>query len=271
MLQGIDDLSIEELQNQLLEIQRKIKEKEKDGLIEKVASGLKEHDLEFIHEVLAIVEGKKSLEKAVRKDRPAGASKPFRIGKTEVYLRNGKVFFGIQEIKYTRLDKNGTLRISKEGKGLPPKVSSLPPHLQKVVLSLPQKGASSVESNDEPNALGQHPEPSDQALESIASSGATAVDIAPEEAPVPSIPPQVGVADAEPIESSDSPEDSSADSDQPDLSASPEEPAPRRRKTAKTKSVTQEEESSLPMELDRGDTSTPARKPERISLQESLF
>jgi len=139
MTQTIDDLSIEELQNRLLEIQEKIKEKEKNSLIDQLAELLRQKETGFIQELLDLANGKKTLEPKLPKPEPIEKKPSKFVGKSEVYLRGGKVFYGIQEVKYTRLDRNGILRISKDGKGLPPKVESLPAHIQKIVLALPQK------------------------------------------------------------------------------------------------------------------------------------
>lgn len=259
MLQGIDDLSIEELQNQLLEIQKKIKEKEKESLIEKIATGLRGHDLPFIQEILEIVEGIKNLEKTPRKEKTPSV-KPFRIGKTEVYLRQGKVFFGIQEIKYTRLDKNNILRISKEGKGLPPKVSSLPPHIQKVVLALPQKN---------------EPQGSDPAqVEDTDPSTPAPTSVAPQDEPLPTEPeptPEPPPASAPaPLASPEPPVDTPSEA--------PEAPSPatagaRKRKPApKTDHEATEGQTSESVPVPEAATPVATRAKEPVvSLQESLF
>lgn len=255
MLQGIDDLSIEELQNQLLEIQKKIKEKEKESLIEKIATGLRGHDLPFIQEILEIVEGIKNLEKAPRKEKTPSV-KPFRIGKTEVYLRQGKVFFGIQEIKYTRLDKNNILRISKEGKGLPPKVSSLPPHIQKVVLALPQKNEPQGSEPAQP----EDTDPSTPAPTSVAPQDEP-LPTEPEPAPEPS-PASAPLAPPEP--SVDIPTD-------PPEAPPPATAGARKRKPAIAKvdpEATESETEPTPMDVPAPPTR--AREPV-VSLQESLF
>ncbi len=252
MLQGIDDLSIEELQNQLLEIQKKIKEKEKESLIEKISASLRGRDLQFIQEVQEIVEGKKSLEKPLRKEKKPSSSKPFKIGKTEVYLRQGKVFFGIQEIKYTRLDKNNTLRISKEGKGLPPKVSSLPPHIQKVVLALPQK-------NESPDpAMVNDTEPSEAQADALSSVSHPNPEQAPESA---------AAQEQAPVSTSE--ESPKATSDAP-----PAAPASRKRKSAPPRdepgAAEPEAPDSNPSPDDTPPVSAKAKEPV-VSLQESLF
>lgn len=258
MLHGIDDLSIEELQNQLLEIQKKIKEKEKESLIEKISASLRGRELLFIQEVQAIVEGKKSFEKAVRKERQPSA-KPFKIGKTEVYLRQGKVFFGIQEIKHTRLDKNNTLRISKEGKGLPPKVSSLPPHIQKVVLALPQK--HETPGSDPAPASDTEPPASAPAIQSPPNEPTS-----PEPESVPDTPLVVEPATmATPEGSPETPSE--------EFSTAP--PAPvRKRKPGASKENPGAPESETPESTQGPDDAPPApskAKEAVVSLQESLF
>ncbi len=258
MLQGIDDLSIEELQNQLLEIQKKIKEKEKESLIEKISASLRGRDLLFIQEVQEIVEGKKSLESRPRKEKQPSA-KPFKIGKTEVYLRQGKVFFGIQEIKYTRLDKNNTLRISKEGKGLPPKVSSLPPDIQKVVLALPQKRETSA--SDPAPASDMEPSASAPAVEPYPAAPTN-----PEPESVPDTPLAVDPTPmATPEESPETPSDESSTTS----------PAPaRKRKLAAPKNDPGATESEQPESNQVPEDAPPAptkAKEAVVSLQESLF
>lgn len=259
MLHGIDDLSIEELQNQLLEIQKKIKEKEKESLIEKISASLRGRELLFIQEVQAIVEGKKSFEKAVRKEKLPSA-KPFKIGKTEVYLRQGKVFFGIQEIKHTRLDKNNTLRISKEGKGLPPKVSSLPPHIQKVVLALPQKHETPASDPTTPTSSNEPSAPAS------ASEAPLYEPTSPEPESVPDTPLAVEPAPMTvPEESPVIPSDES--------STAPPTPM-RKRKPSAPKEDPGATESTPPESNQAPDDAPPApakAKEAVVSLQESLF
>jgi|GEM_PF-4289766 len=147
MTQTIDDLSIEELQNRLLEIQEKIKEKEKDNLIDQLAQALRLKETAFIQELLELARREKAPITKIPRPAPVEKKPSKFVGKSEVYLRGGKVFYGIQEVKYTRLDRNGILRISKDGKGLPPKVESLPAHIQRLVLALPQKKEIAPASN----------------------------------------------------------------------------------------------------------------------------
>ncbi len=255
MLNGIDDLSIEELQNQLLEIQKKIKEKEKESLIEKITASLRGRDLPFIQEVQAIVDGKKSLENAPRKEKQPSV-KPFKIGKTEVYVRQGKVFFGIQEIKYTRLDKNNILRISKEGKGLPPKVSSLPPHIQKLVLALPQKNdsvATPTPTDDEQgNAeTANLPAPDIQPPPEPESVQDPTISDEPTPVPPPETPPEAPKAESDTLPT----------------------PSVRKRKPAASKDDFGLTEAQSPEPVAATEAPTPpARQKEPVaSLQESLF
>ncbi len=259
MLHGIDDLSIEELQNQLQEIQKRIKEKEKDGLIEKISASLRDRDLVFIQEVQAIVDGKKSLERASRKEKQPSI-KPFKIGKTEVYLRQGKVFFGIQEIKYTRLDKNNILRISKEGKGLPPKVSSLPPHIQKVVLALPQKNEP---QGSDPAPL-EDPDPSQPAPTPVAPLEAP-LPAEPEPAPEP-VPAGAPAPFASPEPSVDIPYDA------PEAPPSAAAAVRKRKPAPKTDHEATEDQASesVPVPEAAPPVATRAKEPV-VSLQESLF
>lgn len=137
MSETFDHLSIEELQSKLVQIQRRIQEKEKQQVIEKITDLLKSREPAYVHSVLAFVEGKRVQEvreKAPLPPTPREEEKPKKEGG---YLRNGKVFFGIQEIKFTKYDKNQVLRISKEGKGLPPRVDAFPDEIRDALLALP--------------------------------------------------------------------------------------------------------------------------------------
>ena len=149
MSENLDHLSIEELQSQLVQIQRRIQEKEKLQVIEKITDLLKLREPEFVHTVLDLVEGQKNLrpvEKTPEKTPVALEEKPKKEG---AYLRNGKIFFGIQEIKFTKFDKNQVLRISKEGKGLPPRVDAFPDEIRNALLTLPVRSEATPPSPSE--------------------------------------------------------------------------------------------------------------------------
>lgn len=137
MSETFDHLSIEELQSQLVQIQRRIQEKEKQQVIEKITDLLKSREPAYVHTVLAFVEGKRVQEVRERAPLPPPSREEEKPKKEGAYLRNGKVFFGIQEIKFTKYDKNQVLRISKEGKGLPPRVDAFPDEIRDALLALP--------------------------------------------------------------------------------------------------------------------------------------
>lgn len=137
MSDNLDQLSIAELQNQLVEIQRRIQEKEKLQWIETISDRLKGRDLDFVRKVLDLVEGRASAPSAAPVPVKSASRAEEKSKKEGAYLRNGKVFYGIQEIKFTKYDKNQILRISKEGKGLPPRVDAFPDEIRDALLALP--------------------------------------------------------------------------------------------------------------------------------------
>jgi hypothetical protein len=171
MSDNFDHLSIEELQAQLHEIQRRIVEKEKQQIIEKISDLLKTREPAYVKSVLAFVEGKKIPD--IRDQTPAAGAPPREEEKAKkegAYLRNGKVFFGIQEIKFTKYDKNQVLRISKEGKGLPPRVDAFPDEIRDALLTLPVRSETTpppslsdmdtvVDERCQPGSTASEPEP----------------------------------------------------------------------------------------------------------------
>ncbi|MEK7393986.1 MAG: hypothetical protein AAB214_15605, partial [Fibrobacterota bacterium] len=204
MTQTIDDLSIEELQNRLLEIQEKIKEKEKNSLIDLLAQALRHKETAFIQELLEMAQGKKTPAAKALRPEPVEKKPSKFVGKSEVYLRGGKVFYGIQEVKYTRMDRNGILRISKDGKGLPPKVESLPAHIQRLVLALPKK------KEVPPAAKVASPKPTAAGKPDTGLPGVEAAEIADD--PAPAQPVETAVLVAEPqAESPDAASDAAVD------------------------------------------------------------
>lgn len=273
MSQSFDDLSIEELQNQLIEIQKKILEKEKLSLIEKISTRLQSHDTAFILNLLDVLDGKKDLGSRPTKEpsnKPAVKKTSRRAGKSEVYLRNGKIFCGIQEIKYIRYDKSKVLRISKEGKGLPPKVSSLPDHIQKIALTLPHKPESRPSAN-------------------AASTPIEAASVPPEAEVSEATPDAHGLhsepAKSEPIAEVDSIDDHPVvelPSTEPDASPEPEEDSiqarkpkspSKRRKTSESEIIQLDSENpdadAVPSIAEAPTTETP--ETEQLPLQVSFF
>lgn len=151
MSQSLDQLSLEELRSQLAEIQFKIEEKEKHEILGDIQEILSSRELPFLRALLHRLStdadnfSPESPPVAPHSPSPRPNKKALKSG---AYLRNGKVYLGIQEIKYLKYDKNNVLRISKEGKGLPPRVDVFPDEIREVLLTLPLRTESTELAED---------------------------------------------------------------------------------------------------------------------------
>jgi len=140
MAKNVEDLSIEEIEAKIADLNKQKDLKLKGENVEAVVTLLKEADPDTVKDILDVLKGLKTISgKGARKTRKSRGEGAPKAPKTELTLKGGKVFFGAQEITHTKVDKKGVLRIAKEGKGLPPTVESQPEEVKAALLKLPKK------------------------------------------------------------------------------------------------------------------------------------
>ena len=261
MSQSLDQLSLEELRSQLAEIQFKIEEKEKHEILGAIQEILSSRELPFLRALLHRLStdadnfSPESPPVAPHSPSPRPNKKAIKSG---AYLRNGKVYLGIQEIKYLKYDKNNVLRISKEGKGLPPRVDVFPDEIREVLLTLPLRTEAAERAEDVPQEESSSPESLPETAPLPAPDEPRSVEEPP---PVPAAEEAVVSLDPEPVPlASPSPLPFRAEPTAPIEAPSTPAPPPRRSR--------KKDEPNSPSE-------TTAEKPPRPAppepLQVSLF
>lgn len=127
-IKNINDMSVEELNAQMAQMQEVIANKLKLENIKAINDILETSMPNTVQNVLDYLNGKLVIsEPIVKKEKKVKALK----------LVDGKVFFGTQEITQIKKDKSGALRIVKTGKGAPPTIADQSDEIKAILMTLP--------------------------------------------------------------------------------------------------------------------------------------
>lgn len=124
---NINDMTLEELNAQMAQMQSVISNKMRLENIEAIKDALSDAPAQLVSDILAIIKGEKSIH------TPSKKNKKVKV----LTLKDGKVFYGTQEIVQLKKDKAGALRIVKTGKGAPPLVADQSEEIKSVLEKLP--------------------------------------------------------------------------------------------------------------------------------------